>query len=299
VARAPDDPMILSGYALAHLRRFSQDPEADLAERAGDAGRAAAERALAIAPHLGEARVALAQYKLAIGDAVAAAHDVREALRVAPGYPDAHDMHGRLLIEVGRPEQGIACLRTAAMLEPTLTRALADVVRVKCLLGDYGECDTFFANVPAEHGARNTFWFFASRIAAWRGDERWTRDLRTRAAASAFPLQAEILGILDAVLARAPTPQLRAGLELWGRVTGRSRRRPMFFRQLVAELSAFMGDTDAALTALEGGDSLGLIDVVWVDRCPLFGGMRGEPRFLAVRGRLAARADAVLRVLSS
>jgi serine/threonine-protein kinase len=83
-----------------------------------------------------------------------------------------------------------------------------------------------------------------------------------------------------------------------GKVTGRVRRRPIFFRQMRAEMCAYSGDHDAALTALEEAAALGLIDLVWLDRCPLFEPLRVAARFAQVRAGVAARAELVLEAFT-
>ena len=297
LARAPDDPNILAGYALAQLRRFAMDTEGPSADEAGEIGRQSAERALSIAPHMGDARLALASYRLTMGDSVGAARDAREALRAAPGAPEVHDLYGRILIEVGRPERGIACLRTAVMLEPTM-RSAAEIVRARCLLGDFSGCEDFFANPPENEDHLNTFWFYASRIGSWRRDRAWSEKLLAQLARSTFPLKSSIEPIFTLAITGKESPGLERGLDFWGQMNGRARRRPMFFRQLTAELCSLVGRKEAALAAMESGDELGLIDVVWCDRCPSLESIREEPRFIAARGHIAARAAEVLRALT-
>src|SRR5262249_17907049 len=72
---APDAPTILAGYARAELRRFMFNTEAADAADAERNGRAAAEKALALAPRLGEAHAALANLKWVLGDHVGSARD--------------------------------------------------------------------------------------------------------------------------------------------------------------------------------------------------------------------------------
>jgi serine/threonine-protein kinase len=298
LARAPDDPLILSGFALAQLRRFSMDTEGPQADRAGEIGKESAERALAISPHFGEARLALAQHRLTMGDAIGAARDLREALRIAPGAAEVHDMYGRLLVEVGRPEQGIACLRTAMVLEPTL-RSTVEIVRVRAMLGDFTGCEEFFSTPPESTAAQNTFWFYATRVAAWRCDHAWNVKLRDAMhAAEFFPLKPSVEPIAELLVTGKGTETLRKGLEHWGKISGRARRRPMFFRQLTAEFAALLGDTSSALAAIESGDELGLFDVVWCDHCPVLAPLRSEPRFIAARDKIAARAAEILAALT-
>jgi TolB-like protein len=298
LARAPDDPRVLSGYALTQLRRFGQDPDGASADEAGEKGRVAAERAIALAPRLGEARSALALYRMNVGDMPGCARDVREALKASPQSADLVDLYGRIAVEVGRPEQGISFLRTAVALEPDIYRARADIAKVSALLGDYRECDAFFAATPASESAKSTFWFYASRLACWRGDAAWSAELLERAERDTFPMQGQMVAILKLVSGGKYTEDFDAALAMWGAISSRAIRRPIFFRQLTAEMRAFTGADDAALLALEDASRLGLVDIVWVDRCPLFARMRATPRFARVREAVATHAAAVLTALT-
>ena len=295
VARAPDDPIILAGYSLALMRRFSFDPEGT--DAAGDAAKAAAERALARVPTLGEARVALASHALIMGDGVACGRAVRAALAVAPGSADVHDMRGRLLAEVGRPEDALAALRTAIQLEPSNERARGDMTRLSAFLGDWGPLETLVDHGEVAPGTEGVFFVLAARLALWKRDRELVERLRARADAVDFAFKLPVIAMTDLVLTGVLSKSLVGLAEGWGKVAGRALRRPIFFRQLSAEVAAYCGMIDAAVAAVESADELGLIDIVWVDRCPLFAILDGDERFSAARERVRARAAAVLAAL--
>jgi serine/threonine-protein kinase len=72
----------------------------------------------------------------------------------------------------------------------------------------------------------------------------------------------------------------------------RAMRRAADFCQLKAEGLAFHG-LPGAIEALADSDRFRLIDIVWLDRCPLFAPLRAEPAFAAIRNSVVARAAAV------
>jgi eukaryotic-like serine/threonine-protein kinase len=295
LARAPDDPLILAGYALALVRRFSFDP--DGTESAGEAAKRAAERALAKAPGLGEARMALASHALIVGDGVACARAVREALAIAPGSADVHDMRGRLLSEVGRPEEALASLRTAYRLEPSNERARGDAVRMRVFMGDWSAVDDMVAHNELAPGSEGVAFVLCARMALWKRDVDLVRRLRAHAEAIDFAFKGPVLELTDLGLTGTVSPGLFDMATAWGKVSGRALRRPIFFRQLAAEVAAFAGRHDEALDAIESADHLGLIDRVWMDGCPLFEGLRESPRYAVARAAVEIRAEAVLAAL--
>ena len=67
--------------------------------------------------------------------------------------------------------------------------------------------------------------------------------------------------------------------------------------QFEAETLAFAGKYDDAFEAMAFSDSRGLIDLVWMDRAPVFEPMRRDPRFAPLRASVAARAKALEDIL--
>jgi hypothetical protein len=69
--------------------------------------------------------------------------------------------------------------------------------------------------------------------------------------------------------------------------------------QLVIEALLLHGQTDDALTALEDAAHHGLMDITWVNRCPLLAVLATYPRFLPVRYEIDARASRVRAMLAA
>jgi serine/threonine-protein kinase len=297
LALAPEDPTLLAGYARAELRRFMFDTEAVDAADAERKGRAAAEKALALAPRLGEAHAALANLKWVLGDHLGSARDLREAVRIAPSSSDVNELYGRMLLEAGAPERGVAILAATAALDPTVDVASSDIVRGRALLGEWAAFDGLLTRAPAPDSQASLYFFQLARLSVWRRDAAAAAVLRGLVMPAKFALHDQVLDVLSLVeTGRMPDGMLEA-FARWGPVVGRARRRPMFFRQLAAEVQAFAGDEAAALRFMADADALGLIDVTWADRCPLFEPMRASPLFVAVRDRIAARARETLDAL--
>ena len=297
LALAPDDPTILAGYARAQLRRFLFDTEASDALEAEVKGRASAERALALAPRLGEAHAALANLKWVMGDHVGSARDLREAIRIAPGSQDVNELYGRLLLEAGRPERAVDILGAAAALDPALDITNGDLMRARVFVGDWTTFDAGLEREPATEAQASLHFFVFARLASWRRDKAAAAILRRQVEKRTFALRDEVLQILGVIETDTLPEGMQQQLAIWGRLIGRARRRPMFFRQLAAEMHAYVGEDAATVHAIGEADGLGLIDVTWLDRCPLFAPIRQAPLFVAVRDRIAARAREAIDVL--
>ncbi len=292
--RQPNDPRILAGYALAQMRRLGNE---ETSEGIAHVALRAAERARAVAPTAGEPLVALAAYHLVMGDYRAAAREVNGALRRAPSLPDVHDLCGRILVEVGRPEEGLAFLERALLLEPRIGRARGDIARVSALREDWAKVEPLYASTPQDETEQNGVWFLRARIAMWRGDAAWAGRAPSEMPPS-LALRAPIEGVCTVITTRVLPASLLALIDSLGKVTGRVRRRPVFFRQLKAEVLAAVGDDAGALAAIADATTLGLIDVVWLDHCPLFRGVRGARQFVDARAAVAQRASLVLEAFT-
>lgn len=294
---APDDPTILAGYARAQLRRFSFDTEAAGADDAERKARQSAERALSLSPQLGEARAALANLRWLLGDHVGCARDLREAVRVTPSSSEINELYGRMLLEAGDPARAVQCLNAAVSLEPSIDLAQGDLLRARALMGDWSAYEAALERAVPVTAQSNMLFFLLARLSMWRRDASVGAILRTLMKGRELSLQGELAGMIHILETRELPPEVVGVIDKWGKVAGRSRRRPMFFRQLAAEVHAFVGQPEKTLQAVKDGDAFGLIDVTWADRCPLFEPYRDDPVFRAARDHIAGRAKDVLDVL--
>ncbi len=79
--------------------------------------------------------------------------------------------------------------------------------------------------------------------------------------------------------------------------------RPARFRvlmlQLAAEFSAYAGDPQSALARVSEAIDSGLIDLMWLDRCPHLVGARREARYGDLRARLDRTAAPIRTALDA
>ena len=289
---APTSPPILGAYALAATQAWIMRGQPELIERA----RAAIERGLATGH--GEAFLGAAVFALNRGDLEAGARDLAVALARAPMSAHAHEIAGRVLIELAALGEGRGHLETAAGLDPGRAQIIAtDLVRLDALANQWEAADRRLAALLADPdpavaqlGAAST-----ARLAGWR------RDLQgVITAGSSFTPRVGDNAPRMVVFVRDTYARGSMDLDEWARLRDgflaedKPRRMQIFGLQLLTEMSAVLGEPERSLEALARSIDLGLIDLTWLDACPVFHGLRGDPRWQAMRAEVAARATRVL-----
>ncbi len=292
--RAPAHPTILAGYALARARQFFIGEQGS--EDAARLAREAADRALALAPGMPEPHLAMAGALLHEGRVPEAVRSLRRALAINPGFAEAHEHLGRITAEAGLLDEGIRHLEAALSIEPTMAGRW-DLPRAHALRGDLERARAAAVQwSPAPSEAGYQFNFFARlRLATWLRDRAWIEQLGTEV--SRLDGDAgHILPLIELMLRGGPLPKLPR----IGPLTGEGGwRQQAFFRQVLAELAAFVDDREAVLAHVERADAAGLIDIAWLERCPLFAGLQDEPRWQTVRAAVKARVAPIVQALMS
>jgi TolB-like protein/Flp pilus assembly protein TadD/predicted Ser/Thr protein kinase len=290
--RAPDDPTILAAYAIARARyNFYVGEDNELA-------RQAAERAVAAAPNLPEAWLAIASVRFQHGDPAGAVRDLKTAVAKGPGLAEAHWLLGRILSEVGNVEEGVRRLELARTLDPSLSLARRDLARTRALLGDWAGCEALINESTGSENEIGT-WSERTRMTIWRGDrelaKKYLRELTLP------PEQSGFIRMALSVAANPEDPSLFAGSIITNIAapTKGTVRRQSFFLQLEAEIMAYRRDWQKALEALARSVDAGLIDLLWLKRCPVFDGMRAYIPFIAQVARVEERASAIISAYTS
>jgi eukaryotic-like serine/threonine-protein kinase len=294
---APSDPAILSGLALALAMVYSRGTEASESYR--EQAILAARRALEVAPDRAEPRVALGEVLWESADAAAGALEAARALAAAPELADANALVGHFYLDCASFDRAIPRLAAALELDPAQRGARYSMARAHALLGDWDLSDAWLGPPPPNDGHEvSSYWMQRIRLLIWRKDAEVAR---------------ECLAIVD----RTPDYEAKwvtlRGLELIAtgkrgeallrRVRDRaeqsaSPRGRSFFRCQEAEGLAAVGDFAPALDALEEADRYGLTDLALLERCPVFGPIRQDPRFRAVSANVEARTRAILAALT-
>jgi TolB-like protein len=291
LARAEGDPGLLSGVAMARARRLNYAaPDVDQV----DAVRRAVDRALEVAPHLGEPWLALATLRYITSDWAGAVTAVRQALTRAPGLLQAHEMLGNIQLEIGAVDEGLFRLETVVSLDPTAANARFELARATALTGTWERADVLLALPVDTEEERIYRRFLRARLNLWRGVERHDTsggtDSPTGRMAAAYAGVLATGTIDDGLLVQIERrlEQTREG----------SRLRPLVL-QLAAELLGAAKRPEAALAYVARSVDAGLFDLTWMDRCPVLEDVRTLSDLAPLRARLVERAAPVLAALAA
>ena len=291
-AFAPGSPQILNALAFASVQTWIRrgNPEAM------PVARAAIDRAMATGH--GEAHLASSILMTNQGMLEEGARELAIALVRSPMSSQAHEAAGRILIEVDAVVDGRHHYETALGLDPGRTQVIGgDLARLDALQGNWTSADRrvdlMLADPDppvAQLGA-----VFLARLGIWRKDlPRMLRAVEILAPRAG----GESTGIFRAFNAwHAGHPFDHAA---WAQAIARQvhpeqpHRFQIISLQRMAEMALVVEQPGAALDTLRAASEFGLLDVVWLDHCPLFVELRGEPAFAAIRATVAERAARVL-----
>jgi len=313
--RAPEDARIMGTYALALARAYGMEVYAGQAAaslRASPidlAGREAADKALALAMRAGEldpsqpeAKTALALIHLQNQEGDSAVRHLRSALGVAPNSIDALDWLARVMGEVGRVVDAFALWERANAIDPDTLHPRIQAARVRSMIGDHAGMVEALGPVPPHPGDAAPWFAVQSRDAMWRRDVEQTKRLASMLATMNVPASARfaLQHMLDVPLGKSEKLNDTALLERMLPVdTSRPPRRASFNAQLRAEMFAYVGRHADTLEALRSADANGIIDIVWLDRCPLLDPLRSDPDFEMIQRRVTLRARRVIESIDA
>ena len=284
IEMAPNDPTILSGYAMAWARLSF------FVEGVTTQARDAASRALQVAPQVGGPYVALGYAHLQAGNTADALRSFKQAIQKAPGLAEGYAALGMILSETGPLEDAHTWSDAALSLDINVQFGLNTVARIHAFRGQWHLIDPLFVRVSNAANMRAA----RLRLALWRRDLTMAQKCKDEITGM-DPAARLTLGIAKLMLEGKPAndvPELRQAIMQ----PGGGWRRQIFYKQIAAEVAAYLGDVDGAVEAIRRATDIGLIDLLWLDHCPLFESIRNESRFVACRAIVEERAQALVAV---
>ncbi len=291
---APDFPLGIVAHAICSVRAWwgtTMDVEGKRKKRAEES----IARALERVPDLAETHLASAMGDVQNGNFRAAAQSLGRALAIAPTMAEAQQYLGVMQVEADRYREGKKRLELTLELDPTLTICHMELARVQLLAGDI-EGHEYHAEAMLQTSLRGTLPVLASQF-------RWALYRNQLDAANELFDEIEALGSEPAkrVLALAAVAIGRGerdgALETMENVpTWLSNRRfSTLMFQISCEVAAAAGMKDLALDCLTSAANDILIDVLWIDACPLLDPLREDPRFREAEVKVKKRAAEIWR----
>lgn len=285
---APDEPVVIATVAFGQARRvfFFDDGAAERFARA----RALADRALAAAPELAEAQLAAGIIGLHEADVVKAARHFRAAIACAPYAAEPHDQLGRMLLEAGFLDEGLARIQDALAIAPSRAQLRWEVARAWALEGDW-EAAEHVSRELVEQGADR--WVLRLRFALWRRDPAALARVRAEPV-PVSELASGIAAATDAILDGSWAAKRATFLARMIAPAISSRRRA-FEAQMLAELAGAAGDLETCAAMIARAADAGAFDLHWLEHCPVLAATL--PHVAAAHGQIRGRAFAVLDAL--
>ncbi len=292
VAIAPGSAPILASYAFACASAYAKTGQLALLPQA----RAVVDQAIVTGQ--GEAHLAAATLHWALGDPESMATQLGIALTRAPMSASAHEMAGRLQFEIGPVAEGKKHFEIAIGLEPAREPTIMlELARMAAIEGDQATVDRLIDTLSAHPDAAlaKIGAMGDARLASWRRDLKRTLDAVERMKS----FLGNVTGSLMELISRFAIDKAfddAAWQDAMHRLAHNelSSRQRLVTYQRAIETAAIIHRFEEALEALTAANRLALIDVQWLDGCPLFRDWASEPRWRAQRDILAARAERVL-----
>jgi len=293
LALAPGFPSALASLALTYAGlRFVYSPVDDERDWPSLCETAVAE-ALRDAPDLPETHLAAARMQGQQGDFLGAARALARALELAPTHAATHAMLGTLQCEAGLTDEGRRHIELAIELDPRDLSPLFGLARHHGLHGDYEQFEATVERLCAwAPRMQPIIAVLRMRVAIWRGDRpqirRW-HDVIRHSHSSQLQF-VEDLGRY--VLGELELPAVQAAFEARFPATVSRRRRAVNDQVLVEALMA-RGEHALGMEHLHDLAMTMLVDIDWLERCPLLEPLRGKPPMATIESTVRARAQAI------
>jgi serine/threonine-protein kinase len=284
---APNDPWILSALGAALTRFWVTEGATDRAVIAE--AEELSLRAIAADPSMGETYCTIGILRLQHGETRAAIRAFQDALARTPGLGEAHGYLGRLLGESGYADEALRRLDLAIRADPRMVWYYWERARIQVLLGDRAGSE---ATIERSAAVSNdvTSLLSRSRLALWWRDKELAKSIvKTLESLDNNFARIALLPVVRSLAFGESPGQFLEFFRAWVRGLGASPRARAFLFQLSVEYHVGVGEMALGIEELELAVQLPLIDLLWVDRCPVLAPLRDDPRFARCRAIVAAR----------
>lgn len=188
-------------------------------------------------------------------------------------------------------------------LDPSrATLISADIARLEALEGTWTSAEARIAPLladpdPAVVQVGNVF---KARFAAWRGHYEGMLAAAVGFAPRVGQQGDRLLRFMNELARDAhPAPETWRAVQAAFSDDDHPTRQQLMGLQLLAEVALVRREPEVALEPLAIAARKGLMDIVWLDHCPLFVQLADDARFAPIRSQVAERAARVLAAFRS
>ncbi len=289
---APTSGPILSTLAFARVSKWTRGGSpADFA-----AASSAVQRALATG--YGEAYLASSNLKFNRGDLLGGATDLGIALARVPMSAQAHETVARFLVEVDAVGEALRHFDMAVGLDAGRAQMMQpDLARVDALRGDWAMAERRFITLvnDPDPPIMQLGSVIEARLALWRGDLP-----RVIAAVSRLPQRfrgegIDLLGMYKKWATTGAFDHQAWMAQVHALVDPQAPQRAQLATfQRSIEVCATMQQEAATEQTLRAASARGLLDVIWIEHCPVFAPFRQAAWYPEIVADIRARAAVVL-----
>ena len=296
-AELPDDPAVAATHAILLARLAFRERDAAQMQRWMERGWARSGVALQ-GPRSGTALLALALLQLYEGSSAQAAATLVRAVAASPGNSQIHHLLGALALECGDLGLARRHLDVALAIDPSNQEARSDRSRWSAYTGDWSGLVRDLDST--HHGG----WRAATAASMLYRYHLWSPEVEIRPppeevvqeAVQKAPWFSEFLQLAQLVAERRKDHPWVA-LAMRTLQSAPNPRMRVVRSQYAAEACLALDEPGLALLHVEHAVRAGLLDLQWLDHCPLLAPLRTREDYPPLREQVEARALAVAAAL--
>jgi len=243
----------------------------------------AVETAMHLAPELSDTHLAMAMLATQRFEMKQAARSLIRAVEIDPSSHEAQEYLGGIEIETGLVARGVPRVVYGAAAVPLRPVPCMILARCYALLGRFEECDPQVVEINRRSGIPNLGGvLYSIRVHAYRWGKRPVNLTISQRKAVRENGWTSVTFYADALAGTADPEKIAQWMdEFIPRVT--NRRANMVLKQVCIEICALVGLESKAMSMLADCARGGLIDILWIDKCPVLAPLRSLEGFGQMR----------------
>lgn len=241
------------------------------------------DNAIEIAPELSDTHLAMGILAAQRCEMKQAGRALIRAIEINPASAEAQEYLGSIEIDTGLIERGLPRVLYGAGAIPLRPLPCITLARCYALLGRFEEAEQQIIQANKRAGiATLGGLLYSIRLHAYRTRAQQFQPSISQQKAIKEDIWVGIRHYLDALVGKADPRVVMDWIDSADARVSNCRVN-MILRQVCVEMCAMLGEIDKALDVLAECARNGLIDIFWVDHCPLIPAIRTTERYGEIR----------------